>query len=161
MACPISLVHVHANLPFLLHAALPAAAAENLLHIVYCLQDVPEQPEQPQMQSRALPSQETRVRGAAGYLAPVSHPPLGPGAAEAFVQRPEFEDGQPEVCALALHHTRLRCCTQCCMAIKPVHMLCCKFNKAGYISAGFHRDFTMTFLCEVVVKNAQWRRAGP
>ena len=67
-----------------------------------CLQEAPEEPELPQMQSRALPSQETRVRGAAGYPAPVSHPPLGPGAAEAPVQRrPEFEDEKAEVCALA------------------------------------------------------------
>ena len=54
------------------------------------------------MQSRALPSQETHVRGAAGYPAPVSHPRLGPGVAKAPVQRrPEFEDKKAEVCALA------------------------------------------------------------
>ncbi|CAL5224530.1 g7229 [Coccomyxa viridis] len=59
--------------------------------------EAPEEPTDPQMQSRALPSQETHVRGAAGYPAPVSHPRLGPGVAKAPVQRrPEFEDKKAE-----------------------------------------------------------------
>ena len=66
-----------------------------------CSQEVTEAAKRPEMQSRAVSSQEVRVRGAAGYLAPMSHPPLGPGAAVAPVQCPAYEEGEAEVSALA------------------------------------------------------------
>lgn len=93
------------GLPYLLHTALQAAATGKLPHIVSCLQEAPGEPDRPQVQSRALPSQEARVRGAAGYLTPVSHPPLGPGAAEALADRPSSRMGNPR-CVL-WHESKL------------------------------------------------------
>lgn len=88
------------------------------------------------MQSRAAPSQERRVRGAAGYLAPMTHPPIGPGAAEASMQRPAYEEGEAEVSALAssLHPVHdLRSCPHLCSpeARLPGMLLCRQVSLPG------------------------------
>ena len=48
-------------------------------------------PRQAEGQSRAAPSPGVVVIGPAEGFAPVSHPPLGPGAAAAARQLPTFE----------------------------------------------------------------------